>query len=202
MREGDVDIRCPNARSCPAQLRERVFHLAGRGAFDIEGHGLRGGHRAARGRSDHATRATCSRASSRRRTVRPGRGAAARPCRCSPPRPARCRRTAQAAGEPGTAGQQPLWRVLVALSIRHVGPTAARALAQQFGSHGADPGGLGGGAGRQRGRRPDHRRGASSSGSTSTGTPRSWIAGRRPACGWRTRSPTGPSRPWPGCRSW
>src|SRR5204862_3446296 len=35
-KEGDVDIRCPNTRSCPAQLRERVFHLAGRGAFDIE----------------------------------------------------------------------------------------------------------------------------------------------------------------------
>ena len=35
-KEGDVDIRCPNSRSCPAQLRERVFHLAGRGAFDIE----------------------------------------------------------------------------------------------------------------------------------------------------------------------
>ena len=35
-KEGDVDIRCPNARSCPAQLRERVFHVAGRGAFDIE----------------------------------------------------------------------------------------------------------------------------------------------------------------------
>src|SRR5262249_10279717 len=35
-KEGDVDIRCPNARSCPAQLRERIFHLAGRGAFDIE----------------------------------------------------------------------------------------------------------------------------------------------------------------------
>jgi DNA ligase (NAD+) len=28
----------------------------------------------------------------------------------------------------------PLWRVLVALSIRHVGPTAARALATEFGS--------------------------------------------------------------------
>ena len=35
-RENDVDIRCPNARSCPAQLRERIFHMAGRGAFDIE----------------------------------------------------------------------------------------------------------------------------------------------------------------------
>ena len=38
-KEGDADIRCPNARSCPAQLRERVFHVAGRGAFDIEGLG-------------------------------------------------------------------------------------------------------------------------------------------------------------------
>src|SRR5262249_30871429 len=35
-KEGDADIRCPNARSCPAQLRERVFHVAGRGALDIE----------------------------------------------------------------------------------------------------------------------------------------------------------------------
>jgi DNA ligase (NAD+) len=35
-KEGDVDIRCPNTRLCPAQLRERMFHLAGRGAFDIE----------------------------------------------------------------------------------------------------------------------------------------------------------------------
>ena len=34
--EGEVDWRCPNTRSCPAQLRERLFHLAGRGAFDIE----------------------------------------------------------------------------------------------------------------------------------------------------------------------
>ncbi len=32
----EVDWRCPNTRSCPAQLRERLFHLAGRGAFDIE----------------------------------------------------------------------------------------------------------------------------------------------------------------------
>ncbi len=35
-REGDKDIRCPNSRFCPAQLRERLFHLASRGAFDIE----------------------------------------------------------------------------------------------------------------------------------------------------------------------
>ena len=41
-KEGDIDIRCPNTRSCPAQLRERVFHLAGRGAFDIEVLGYKG----------------------------------------------------------------------------------------------------------------------------------------------------------------
>ena len=35
-KEGDVDIRCPNAESCPAQLMERIAHAAGRGAFDIE----------------------------------------------------------------------------------------------------------------------------------------------------------------------
>ena len=35
-KDSDVDIRCPNQETCPAQLRERLFHLAGRGSFDIE----------------------------------------------------------------------------------------------------------------------------------------------------------------------
>ena len=35
-KEGDADIRCPNRRTCPAQLRERLFHLASRQALDIE----------------------------------------------------------------------------------------------------------------------------------------------------------------------
>ncbi|AKH85009.1 NAD-dependent DNA ligase LigA [Streptomyces sp. CNQ-509] len=39
MKEGDVDLRCPNARSCPAQLRERLFYLAGRRCLDIENFG-------------------------------------------------------------------------------------------------------------------------------------------------------------------
>ena len=38
-KEGDKDLRCPNHELCPAQVRERVFHVAGRGAFDIEGLG-------------------------------------------------------------------------------------------------------------------------------------------------------------------
>lgn len=60
-KEGDVDIRCPNARSCPAQLRERVFHLAGRGALDIEGPRLRGRPPLCWPRTSSPTRATCSR---------------------------------------------------------------------------------------------------------------------------------------------
>ena len=47
-KEGDADIRCPNARSCPAQLRERVFHVAGRGAFDIENLGYEAASRCCR----------------------------------------------------------------------------------------------------------------------------------------------------------
>src|SRR4029450_13309777 len=41
-KEGDKDIRCPNARTCPSQLRERLAGLAGRGAFDIEALGWEG----------------------------------------------------------------------------------------------------------------------------------------------------------------
>ncbi|MCF3964780.1 NAD-dependent DNA ligase LigA [Streptomyces fuscigenes] len=39
MKEGDIDLRCPNARGCPAQLRERLFYLAGRKCLDIENFG-------------------------------------------------------------------------------------------------------------------------------------------------------------------
>ncbi|MEU3185618.1 NAD-dependent DNA ligase LigA [Streptomyces sp. NPDC006923] len=39
MKEGDIDLRCPNARSCPAQLRERLYYLAGRKCLDIENFG-------------------------------------------------------------------------------------------------------------------------------------------------------------------
>ena len=56
------------------------------------------------------------------------------------------------------AKSKPLWRVLVALSIRHVGPTAARALATEYGTSGRDHGRVGGGAGGRRRRRPDDRR--------------------------------------------
>ncbi len=122
-KEGDADIRCPNARSCPAQLRERVFHVAGRGALDIEGLGyeaaialLQAGVIGDEGdlftlteddllRTElFRTKAGDLSANGKRLLV-----------------------------NLDAAKAKPLWRVLVALSIRHVGPTAARALATEFG---------------------------------------------------------------------
>jgi DNA ligase (NAD+) len=123
-KEGDADIRCPNTRSCPAQLRERVFHVAGRGAFDIEGLGyeaavalLQAGVISDEGdlftlgspdllRTDLFTTKSGELSANGKRLLVNLHEAKARP----------------------------LWRVLVALSIRHVGPTAARALATEYGS--------------------------------------------------------------------
>jgi DNA ligase (NAD+) len=129
-KEGDKDLRCPNTRACPAQLVERVYHVASRGAFDIEGLGSEAAYallgagvltdegdlfdldRAALLKTDLFTRA---------------------------PKKGEEGPQLSANGEGLLANlverrQVPLWRVLVALSIRHVGPTAARALATEFGS--------------------------------------------------------------------
>ncbi|MGA9679937.1 MAG: NAD-dependent DNA ligase LigA [Mycobacterium sp.] len=122
-KEGDADIRCPNAQRCPAQLRERVFHVAGRGGLDIEGLGYEaavallqahviGSEGDLFGLSEDdllrtelfRTKAGELSANGKRLLVNLDKAKAA-----------------------------PLWRVLVALSIRHVGPTAARALATEFG---------------------------------------------------------------------
>lgn len=40
MKEGDIDVRCPNGQTCPAQLRERIYYLAGRQSLDIENFGI------------------------------------------------------------------------------------------------------------------------------------------------------------------
>ena len=122
--EGEVDWRCPNARSCPAQLRERLFHLAGRGALDIEVLGyeavtalLDAGLVTDEGDIFALTQerlATCPFFVSKQGTLTVNAGKLLRNL--------------------DQARQRPLWRILVALSIRHVGPTAARALAAAFGS--------------------------------------------------------------------
>lgn len=209
-KDGDVDLRCPNTRSCPAQVTERLAHVASRGAMDIEGLGaeaataltqpdasreealaaLAAGHYldTERGRlrlerqvleglapaermeaaasllAAHGitaarpvldgeaglfsltaedlrdvmvfqpvrrsgaptgdwrltrvfwTKQTYAADGSVRRPTQPGRSALAMLARLE------------------AARSQPLWRVLVALSVRHIGPTAARALAARFGS--------------------------------------------------------------------
>ncbi|MDM4140647.1 MULTISPECIES: NAD-dependent DNA ligase LigA [Mycobacterium] len=122
-KEGDADIRCPNARSCPAQLRERVFHVAGRGAFDIEGLGyeaaialLKAGVIADEGDLFTLTEDDLLRTE----LFRTKAGSLS----------ANGKRLLDNLDK---AKAVALWRVLVALSIRHVGPTAARALATEFG---------------------------------------------------------------------
>lgn len=122
-KEGDADIRCPNARSCPAQLRERVFHVAGRGALDIEGLGyeaatalLKAGVIADEGDLFALTEDDLLRTE----LFRTKAGTLS----------ANGTRLLQNLQK---AKKVALWRVLVALSIRHVGPTAARALATEFG---------------------------------------------------------------------
>ncbi|BBZ07109.1 DNA ligase A [Mycolicibacterium doricum] len=123
-KEGDADIRCPNSRSCPAQLRERVFHVAGRGAFDIEGLGYEAGIALLQAGvlTDEGDLFTLTEDDLLRTELFTTKGGMVS---------ANGRRLLSNLGK---AKAQPLWRVLVALSIRHVGPTAARALATEFGS--------------------------------------------------------------------
>ena len=133
-KEGDADIRCPNARSCPAQLRERLFHVAGRGAFDIEVLGyeaaialLDAGVVQDEGDIFSVDAATL-------RTVDLFTRAAKK---SDPPEDVHEGRVLSANGQRlldnlDTAKHRPLWRALVGLSIRHVGPTAAQALAREF----------------------------------------------------------------------
>ncbi|MGH3647087.1 MAG: NAD-dependent DNA ligase LigA [Micromonosporaceae bacterium] len=123
-KESDVDIRCPNSRSCPAQLRERLSHLAGRGGFDIEVLGYKSGTALLESGviGDEGDLFSLDEDALRK-----------------------CPFFVNKDGSLGSNGvkllanlqeakQRPLWRVLVALSIRHVGPTAAQALALEFGS--------------------------------------------------------------------
>jgi len=145
-KEGDKDIRCPNSRLCPAQLRERLFALAGRGAFDIEALGWEGATALLEAKVigdegdlfDLAPRPDGDiRASVARLITVPLYTRAAK--KTDPADTVVDGRVLSANGHKlitnlRTAKQQPLWRVLVALSIRHVGPTAARALAGHFGS--------------------------------------------------------------------
>lgn len=178
----DVDIRCPNAVSCPAQLRERLTYLASRSALDIDALGEETArmltdpdrHRPtdpAQVRLDGRIASLAPAALPPRqqpvltgeahlfdltandlkdviewreiRHTHPGTGERegtglweprpyfwTKPGPKSPSVPSKTTETLLADLE--KAKTQPLWRILVALSIRHVGPTAARALAAHF----------------------------------------------------------------------
>ena len=129
-KEGDRDLRCPNHRDCPAQVRERVFHVAGRGAFDIEGLG----YEAAVALLDAGAIANegdiFDLDEDRLRQV----PAFTRAPKKTEEGPQLSANALKLLANLEQAKAQPLWRVLVALSVRHVGPTAARALATEFGS--------------------------------------------------------------------
>lgn len=152
-KEGDVDIRCPNSRSCPAQLRERVFHVASRGAFDIEALGWEAAIALTQPAEPETPPVTSEatlfrltsedlagvRISREKRSKGVGTGEFelvpyffSKGTAKSPSKPTAT--TEKLFNELEKAKTQPLWRVLVALSIRHVGPRASRALATAFGS--------------------------------------------------------------------
>ncbi|HEX3783048.1 MAG TPA: NAD-dependent DNA ligase LigA [Pseudonocardiaceae bacterium] len=123
-KEGDVDIRCPNARGCPAQLRERLFHLGGRGAFDIEVLGYEAAAALLTSGVLQDEGDLFDLDAERLSTVELFRTKAGELS-------ANARKLLT---NLEVALDRPLWRVLVALSIRHVGPTAAQALARELGS--------------------------------------------------------------------
>ncbi len=122
--EGDVDIRCPNNQSCPAQLVERLFYIGSRSALDID---VLGYEAAAALLADGLVKDEGDLFSLTEKDL------------------AKSQFFLKKDGTLGaiaerfvigleTAKTRPLWRVLVALSIRHVGPTSAQALANKFGS--------------------------------------------------------------------
>lgn len=129
-KEGDKDRRCPNHQFCRAQVRERVFHVAGRGSFDIEGLGYEAAvallDAGAIGNEGDVFDLSADQVLTAPLFTRaPKKGEE------GPQLSANGQRLLDNLAK---AKQVPLWRVLVGLSIRHVGPTAARALATEFGS--------------------------------------------------------------------
>jgi DNA ligase (NAD+) len=114
--EGEVDVRCPNAVSCPAQRRESIFHFAGRGALDIDGLGYETGIALI---ETGAVRDIGDVFHLRAESFAGLEGFGEK-------------KTAKILEGIEAARHRPLWRLLVGLSIRHVGPTAAQALAREF----------------------------------------------------------------------
>jgi DNA ligase (NAD+) len=124
MSEGDIDLRCPNSQSCPAQLVERIYYIGSRSALDID---VLGYEAAAALLKDNLLKDESGLfALAQPELLRS-------PFFCKKDGTLGANATKFLAALEG-AKQRPLWRMLVALSIRHVGPTAAQALAERFGS--------------------------------------------------------------------
>jgi len=124
MSQGDVDIRCPNTQSCPAQLRERIYYIGSRAALDIDVLGYEAAialldAKIIKDESDLFELTAKKLVTSTFFTKKDGTPAA------------NVDKLLAALEEAKT---RPLWRTLVALSIRHVGPTAAQGLATALGS--------------------------------------------------------------------
>jgi len=163
MKEGDIDMRCPNARSCPAQVRGRVEHVGSRGGLDIEALGevsaaaltqpevpetpplvTEAGLFAltldellpieviVRDAESGLPKIESDGTERRRTPFRRNPSAAEKKEGLTGPQPSSAAHTLL--DELEKAKTKPLWRMLVSLNIRHVGPVAARALADYFGS--------------------------------------------------------------------
>jgi DNA ligase (NAD+) len=122
--EGDVDIRCTNQRSCPAQLRERIFYIGSRAALDIDVLGLEAAvallaDKIIEDEGDLFALTEAKLIKSPFFTKKDGTTG---------------KNVEKLLAALEDAKNRPLWRTIVALSIRHVGPTAAQALANRLGS--------------------------------------------------------------------
>jgi DNA ligase (NAD+) len=122
--EGDVDIRCPNTRSCPAQLRERIYYIGSRAALDIDVLGYEAAVALLQDKiiNDEADIFALTEAALMNSSFFTKKDGS---------KGKNLEKLLEALEEAKT---RPLWRTIVALSIRHVGPTAAQALATNFGS--------------------------------------------------------------------
>jgi DNA ligase (NAD+) len=151
MKEADVDLRCPNARACPAQLRERLFYLAGRKALDIEHFGyvaaaaltkpLEPADPPLKDEGDLFDLTVEQLLPIKAYVLDQDSGLPKRDPKTGEEKIATVFANQQ--GEPkknavamleniAAAKERPLARVLTGLSIRHVGPVAAEALAREF----------------------------------------------------------------------
>jgi DNA ligase (NAD+) len=123
MSEGDIDLRCPNSESCPAQLRERIAFIGSRGVLDIEALG------------EVTAIELCKDIlinDSELFALTQEQLMTAEYFKKKDGTPAEV--TIKLLKNLEDAKTRPLWRILVALNIRHVGPVASRSLATQFGS--------------------------------------------------------------------